>query len=40
MAVILIFMILGSVAIFGGVGLIARTLIRRARRVELVPEPA
>jgi len=40
MAVILIFMILGSVAIFGGLGLIARTLIRRARRVELVPEPA
>jgi len=40
MAVILILMILGSVAIFGTAGLIGRALIRRRRRVEIVPEPA
>jgi spermidine/putrescine transport system permease protein len=40
MAVILIFMILGSVVIFGAIGLIARGLIRRSRRVELAAEPA
>jgi spermidine/putrescine transport system permease protein len=39
MAVILIFMILGAVLIFGGLGLIARGLIRQARRVELAAEP-
>jgi spermidine/putrescine transport system permease protein len=40
MAVILILMILGSVAVFAAIGLVARALIRRARRVELVVEPA
>ena len=40
MAVILILMILGSVAVFAAIGLGARALIRRARRVELVVEPA
>ena len=40
MAVILIVMILGSVAIFGVLGLAARALIRRARRVDLAVEPA
>jgi spermidine/putrescine transport system permease protein len=40
MAVVLILMILGSVAIFAVLGLIARALIRRARRVDLVGEPA
>ena len=40
MAVILIMMILGSVAIFGAVGLIGRALIRRRRHVEIVPEAA
>jgi spermidine/putrescine transport system permease protein len=40
MAVILILMILGTVAIFAIAGLIARGLIRRARRVELAAEPA
>jgi spermidine/putrescine transport system permease protein len=40
MAVILILMILGSVAVFAVIGLVARALIRRARRVELVVEPA
>jgi spermidine/putrescine transport system permease protein len=40
MAVILIIMILGSVAVFAAIGLVARALIRRARRVELVVEPA
>ena len=40
MAVILILMILGSVAVFGAFGLLARTLIRRSRRVDLVAEPA
>jgi spermidine/putrescine transport system permease protein len=40
MAVILIAMILGSVAIFAILGLAARTLIRRARRVDLAVEPA
>jgi len=39
MAVILILMILGSVAVFAAIGLVARALIRRARRVELVVEP-
>jgi spermidine/putrescine transport system permease protein len=39
MAVILILMILGSVAVFATIGLVARALIRRARRVELVGEP-
>jgi spermidine/putrescine transport system permease protein len=39
MAVILILMILGSVAVFAGIGLVARALIRRARRVDLVVEP-
>jgi spermidine/putrescine transport system permease protein len=38
MAVILILMILGSVAVFAGIGLVARALIRRARRVDLVVE--
>jgi hypothetical protein len=38
--VILIFMILGSVVIFGAIGLIARGLIRRSRRVEFAAEPA
>jgi spermidine/putrescine transport system permease protein len=40
MAVILILMILGSVAVFAVAGLTARALIRRARRVKLVVEPA
>lgn len=40
MAVILIFMILGSVLFFAAVGLIARTVIRRLRRVDLAMEPA
>jgi spermidine/putrescine transport system permease protein len=40
MAVILIAMILGSVAIFALLGLAARALIRRARRVDLAVEPA
>ena len=40
MAVILILMILGSVAVFAAIGLVARALIRRSRRVELVVEPA
>ena len=40
MAVILILMILGSVAIFATLGLLARALIRRARRVDLAVEPA
>ena len=39
MAVILILMILGSVAVFAAIGLVARALIRRARRVDLVVEP-
>ena len=39
MAVILIMMILASVAIFAVLGLVARALIRRARRVEVM-EPA
>jgi hypothetical protein len=33
-------MILGSVAVFAAIGLVARALIRRARHVELVVEPA
>ena len=33
-------MILGSVAIFAILGLIARALIRRARQVDLTVEPA
>jgi spermidine/putrescine transport system permease protein len=40
MAVILILMILGSVAIFAAAGLIGRALVRRHRRVEIVAEPA
>jgi spermidine/putrescine transport system permease protein len=40
MAVILIFMILAAVVLFGGIGLALRALIRRSRRVELVAEPA
>jgi spermidine/putrescine transport system permease protein len=40
MAVILIFMILGAVLFFAAVGLIARTVIRRMRRVDLAMEPA
>ena len=40
MAVILILMILSSVAIFALLGLVARALIRRARQVDLVVEPA
>ncbi len=40
MAVILILMILGSVAIFAIAGLMVRGLIRRARRVDLAGEPA
>jgi spermidine/putrescine transport system permease protein len=40
MAVILIFMILGSVLFFAAIGLIARTVIRRLRRVDLAMEPA
>ena len=40
MAVILIFMILGAVLFFAAVGLIARTVIRRLRRVDLAMEPA
>ena len=40
MAVILIMMILASVAIFAVLGLVARALIRRARQVDLVVEPA
>jgi spermidine/putrescine transport system permease protein len=40
MAVILIFMILGSVLFFAAIGLIARTVIRRMRRVDLAMEPA
>ena len=40
MAVILIIMILGTVAIFALIGLAIRALIRRSRRVELVQEPA
>ena len=39
MAVILILMILGSVAVFAAVGLIVRALIRGRRRVEIVAEP-
>jgi spermidine/putrescine transport system permease protein len=39
MAVILILMILGSVAVFAAIGLVARALIRRARRVDLLAEP-
>ena len=37
MAVILILMILGSVAIFAVLGLIGRTIVRRRRRVEIEP---
>ena len=40
MAVILILMILGSVAVFAMVGLIVRALIRRHRRVEIEPVTA
>jgi spermidine/putrescine transport system permease protein len=40
MAVILILMILGSVAIFAAVGLVVRALIRGRRRVDIVAEPA
>jgi spermidine/putrescine transport system permease protein len=40
MAVILILMILGSVAIFAVIGLIVRTFIRGRRRVEIVAKPA
>ena len=40
MAVILIMMILASVAIFAIAGLVARGLIRRARKVELAVGPA
>jgi len=40
MAVILIFMILGSVLFFAAIGLIGRTVIRRLRRVDLAMEPA
>jgi spermidine/putrescine transport system permease protein len=40
MAVILIIMILASVAIFAGLGLLARALVRRSRRVELTGEAA
>ncbi len=40
MAVILILMILGSVLFFAAVGLIARTVIRRRRRVDFAMEPA
>jgi spermidine/putrescine transport system permease protein len=40
MAVILILMILASVAVFATLGLAARALVRRARRVDLVAEPA
>ena len=39
MAVILILMILGSVAVFAAIGLFARALIRRSRRVDIVVEP-
>jgi spermidine/putrescine transport system permease protein len=39
MAVILILMILGSVAVFASAGLIARAIVRRLRRVDLVVEP-
>ena len=35
MAVILILMILGSVAVFGVLGLVLRALVRRSRRVDL-----
>ena len=40
MAVILIVMILGSVLFFAALGLIARTVIRRSRRVDIAMEPA
>ena len=40
MAVILILMILGSVAIFAVLGLIGRAIIRRRRRVEIEPVAA
>jgi spermidine/putrescine transport system permease protein len=40
MAVILILMILGSVALFAVIGLIGRSLIRRSRRVEIEPVTA
>ncbi len=40
MAVILILMILGSVAVFAVLGLIVRALIRRNRRVEIEPVTA
>ncbi len=40
MAVILILMILGSVAIFAVLGLIGRTIVRRRRRVEIEPVTA
>jgi spermidine/putrescine transport system permease protein len=40
MAVILIFMILAAVLFFAVIGLIARTVIRRMRRVDLAMEPA
>jgi spermidine/putrescine transport system permease protein len=40
MAVILILMILGSVAVFAAIGLVARALVRRSRRVELMGEAA
>jgi len=40
MAVILILMILGSVAIFAVIGLIGRAIVRRRRRVEIEPVTA
>jgi len=40
MAVILILMILGTVAIFAAIGLVGRALIQRRRRVEIAVEPA
>jgi spermidine/putrescine transport system permease protein len=40
MAVILIAMILGTVAVFAALGLTARALVRRARRVDVVVERA
>jgi spermidine/putrescine transport system permease protein len=40
MAVILIMMILGSVAIFAVLGLIGRAIVRRRRRVEIEPVTA
>ncbi len=39
MAVILILMILGSVAVFGAIGLAIREVIRRMRRVDIIAGP-